>query len=208
MSTTKTRTTLAVCVTGLVHAFATCVGVAALAVSPTAARAADDAQQTLRVDTKDADGTWISTAEITIHPAAEPRPALGYRLLPAEEDLVDGNAAIHYLKAMGFPDNDRARKRIHELLSKAIEEETRQGKPWYWPYWPPEYDTRAAAPPLAQVREFLAQHYSQVPLLAEAARRRHRHGRRSIGRRSLTAPGRGPGHRASAPAGHAGDRGR
>ena len=173
MSTTKRHTTSAVRVAGLVYGFATYVGVAALALPPTAARGADAAQNELWVETKDADGTRVFTAEITIHPAAEPRPALRYRLLPAEEDLVEGNAAIHYLKAMGFVDNDGARKQIHELLTKSLEKETRQGRPWYWPYWPPEYDTRAAALPLPEVREFLALHGSQVPLLAEAARRRH-----------------------------------
>ena len=137
MSTTKRHTTSAVRVAGLVYGFATYVGVAALALPPTAARGADAAQNELWVETKDADGTRVFTAEITIHPAAEPRPALRYRLLPAEEDLVEGNAAIHYLKAMGFVDNDGARKQIHELLTKSLEKETRQGRPLYWPYWPP-----------------------------------------------------------------------
>jgi hypothetical protein len=39
--------------------------------------------------------------------------------------------------------------------------------------WPPGTDTRAAALPLPEVREFLGLHWFQVPLLAEAARRRH-----------------------------------
>ena len=173
MSTTRRHMTPAGRAAGRLRVFVACVGVAALALPPTAARAADAEQNTLWVETTDADGTRISTAEITIQPAAEPRPALRYRLLPAEEDLVDGNAAIHYLKAMGFVDNDYARKQIHELLTKALEEETRQGKSWYWPYWPPEYDTRPAALPLPEVRNFLRFHEFQVPLLAEAARRRH-----------------------------------
>lgn len=170
MSTTKRHTTSAVRLAGLVHAFATCVGVAAFTLPPTAARAADAAQNELWVETKDADGTRVFTAEITVHPAAEPRPALRYRLLPAEEDLVDGNAAIHYLKAMGFVEEDYARKSIHELLTKAKEEAEREGKPFEWP---PGTETRAAALPLPEVREFLALHGFQVPLLAEAARRRH-----------------------------------
>lgn len=170
MSTTKRHTTSAVRLAGLAHSLATCVGMAALALPPPAARGADAAQNELWVETKNADGTQISTAEITVHPAAEPRPALRYRLLPAEEDLVDGNAAIHYLKAMGFVEDDYARKSIHELLIKAKEEAEREGKPFEWP---PGTETRAAALPLPEVREFLGLHWFQVPLLAEAARRRH-----------------------------------
>ena len=129
MSTTQRHTTSAVRLARLAHSLVTCVGMAALALPPPAARGADAAQNELWVETKDADGTQISTAEITVHPAAEPRPALRYRLLPAEEDLVDGNAAIHYLKAMGFVEEDYARKLIHELLAKAKEEAEREGKP-------------------------------------------------------------------------------
>lgn len=171
MSMTKRHTTSAVRLAGLVHGFATCVGMAALALPPTAARGADVAQNELWVETKDADGTSTRTAEITVHPAAEPRPALRYRLLPAEEDLVDGNAAIHYLKAMGFLEQDITRKQIVELRTKAAEESAKDGQPLL--EWPPGHDTRAAALPLPEVREFLSLHGSQVPLLAEAARRRH-----------------------------------
>ena len=173
MSMTKRHTTSAVRVAGLVYGFATCVGMAALALPPTAARGADAAQNELWVETKDADGTQISTAEITVHPAAEPRPALRYRLLPAEEDLVDGNAAIHYLKAMEFLGWSGIHKRIDELWSKAEEKAAREGKPGDVE-WPPGINTRAAALPLSAVREFLFPHDTyQVPLLAEAARRRH-----------------------------------
>lgn len=171
MSTTRRHMTPAGRAAGRLRVFVACVGVAALALPPTAARAADDAQQTLWVDTNDADGTRISTAEITIHPAAEPRPALRYRLLPAEENLVDGNAAIHYLKAMGFLERDDARRRINELRTEAREKAEQEGKP---SEWPPGGNTRAAALPLPEVREFLFPHdIYQVPLLAEAARRRH-----------------------------------
>jgi hypothetical protein len=180
MSTTKTHMMRTIRLAGLVHGFATCVGVAALALPPTEARAEDAAQKTLWVETEDANGTQTSTAEITIHPAAEPRPALRYRLLPAEEDLVDGNAAIHYLKAMGFLGQDYAHRRIDELRTKANEEEAKDGKRLQCqdgmcepPDWPPGYNARAAALPLPEVREFLALHWFQVPLLTEAARRRH-----------------------------------
>jgi hypothetical protein len=171
MSITKSHRRRTIRLAGLVHGFATCVAVAALALPPTEARAEDAAQKTLWVETEDTNGTQILTAEITIHPAAEPRPALRYRLLPAEEDLVDGNAAIHYLKAMGFLEQDITRKQIVELRTKAAEESAKDGQPLL--EWPPGHDTRAAALPLPEVREFLSLHGSQVPLLAEAARRRH-----------------------------------
>ena len=171
MSITKSHRRRTIRLAGLVHGFATCVGVAALALPPTEARAEDAAQKTLWVETEDANGTQISTAEITIRPAAEPRPALRYRLLPAEEDLVDGNAAIHYLKAMGFLMEDYARRRIDELRTKAEEEAAKDGKR---PLdWPPGDNARATALPLPEVREFLRLHSGQEPFLAEAARRRH-----------------------------------
>jgi hypothetical protein len=153
---------------GLVNAFFACVGVATLALPTTAAWAADAGQETLWVRSH-ANGTVISTAEITIHPAAEPRPALRYRLLPAEEDLVDGNAAIHYLKALAFLEEDDARKRIEELRAKADKQRAEDGTT----DWPPGYEARASALPLPEVREFLTLHQSQVPWLAEAVRRRH-----------------------------------
>jgi hypothetical protein len=157
---------------GVVHGFATCVGVAAFTLPPTESRAENSAQNELWVETRDADRTSTLTAEITVHPAAEPRPALRYRLLPAEEDLVDGNAAIHYLKAMEFLGWSGIHKHFDELWSKAEEKAAREGKPGDVE-WPPGISTRAATLPLSAVREFLFHHTHQVPLLAEAARRRH-----------------------------------
>ena len=45
---------------------------------------------------------WTQTMEMTLYPRGESRPALQHRLLPDDFDFVDGNAAIYYLKAMGF----------------------------------------------------------------------------------------------------------
>ena len=47
-------------------------------------------------------GRDVRTMEMTLHPAGEPLPSLKYRLLPDDFDMVNGNAAIYYLKAMGF----------------------------------------------------------------------------------------------------------
>ncbi|MGA2059419.1 MAG: hypothetical protein ABSG67_02975 [Thermoguttaceae bacterium] len=40
----------------------------------------------------------ITTIKIVLHPMAEPRPALKYKLLPAFIDLKPGNAAVYYNK--------------------------------------------------------------------------------------------------------------
>ena len=46
--------------------------------------------------------------KLTVDPAAEPKPALKYELLPAGRDRVAGNAAFHYMKAhMNRPERER-----------------------------------------------------------------------------------------------------
>ena len=47
---------------------------------------------------------------LTVDPAAEPKPALRYTLLPAGRERVSGNAALHYAKAaLARPVVDRAK---------------------------------------------------------------------------------------------------
>ncbi len=47
---------------------------------------------------------------LTVDPAAEPKPALRYTLLPAGRERVSGNAALHYAKAaLARPAVDRAK---------------------------------------------------------------------------------------------------
>src|SRR5213593_2791887 len=55
---------------------------------------------------------------LTVHPAAEPTPALKYRLLPEVRELTPGNAAVLYYRAFS-PEwlthlRPEIRKRLHE----------------------------------------------------------------------------------------------
>jgi len=47
-----------------------------------------------------ADANVPETIELTLPPAAEPRPALRYRLMPAPHERTPGNAAVFYYRAM------------------------------------------------------------------------------------------------------------
>ena len=64
-------------------------------------------------------GNIIRTAELTLTPKAAPKPALKYLLIPDDFDLQDGNAAIFYLKAMGFLEQEHARDHLSEFRKKA-----------------------------------------------------------------------------------------
>jgi hypothetical protein len=62
---------------------------------------------------------------ITLRPAAEPIPALRYRLLPERRSLVPGNAAVFYHRAISMLDEagQRARRRIDAKQFFATEEQ-------------------------------------------------------------------------------------
>lgn len=117
--------------------------------------------------TTEADGTFMQTATLTVQPADEPRPALAYRFIPDDFDLVEGNAAIHYLKAMGFLD-EGAQRRWTEAFAKQAREQHPTGKapPYAWLEMSPE------ELPLADVKEYLSRLAFQTPFLGEAATRR------------------------------------
>lgn len=128
------------------------------------------------------DGVWLEqrppggpitqTMRLTLHPSAEPSPALKYRLLPSEAQMRDGNAAIHYLKAMGFLEQQAVKARLHEIWSEALERARREGKgigevpPYAW------QSTRPEELPLDEVQEFLGLMSFQLWPLEEAAQRR------------------------------------
>jgi hypothetical protein len=117
-------------------------------------------------------GIMVWTREMTIHPRAEPRPALKYRLIPDDFDMVDGNAAVHYLKAMGFLEQSPAQRRLFDAYDKASKQAQREGTmlsklpPHSWQTMAPQ-DL-----PLDEVKEFLQLTAFQPRSLAEAARRR------------------------------------
>lgn len=111
----------------------------------------------------------VRTRPITLHLRDESRPALRHRLFPATQ--VDGNAAIYYLKAMGFLEQNDARQAVSKLYQKWRDESLESGladaKPGIWQKIPPEEID------LAQAKEFLTLHSFQSRELREAARRKH-----------------------------------
>jgi hypothetical protein len=116
------------------------------------------------------------TTELTLHPRAETRPALQYRLLPDETDLVEGNAAIYYLKAMGFLEQDWKQQQLADFEKEAFQRavEVRKATGNIDAYLPP-YSWDVMAPgelPLEEVKKYLSFVDFQPLCLREAARRR------------------------------------
>ena len=117
-------------------------------------------------------GVQIYTREMTLHPKAEAKPALKHRFIPDRFEQIDGNAAIYYLKAMSFLEETRAREQITEFERNAIADAdandmpSDQAPPNVW------YGTAPKELPVPEVKEYLAWHDFQAPLLAEATRRK------------------------------------
>lgn len=115
-------------------------------------------------------GILVRTKELTLHPQAAPRPALRYRLIADAFERLPDNAAIHYLKALGFleqdPVRDRVRQMFREATAKAREQgsELRELPPHVWLITPPE------ELPRGEVEEYLALLGFQRSMLREAAR--------------------------------------
>src|SRR5689334_15747342 len=66
---------------------------------------------------KDAGGKWLVDRSLTVTPAAEPRPALKYRLLPVATGLKEGNAVPIYLR-LAHEQRDETRKQVAETPQK------------------------------------------------------------------------------------------
>ncbi len=115
----------------------------------------------------------VIVTELTFHSAPEPRPALKYRLTTDEFDQVDRNAAIYYLKAMGFLEQGQGVKYLIELKEKWEKEDCGSGKadevprPYCWMSMPLE------KLPLEEIKEFLSWYGCQPRYLREAVRCRH-----------------------------------
>ena len=123
--------------------------------------------------TRDAQtGVMVRSMEMTLHPQGEPRPALRYRLIPDEFDMVDGNAALFYLKAMGFLEQNVARERLSDVWRKAAERAQAEGKdfgevaPYVWQSMTP------SELPLDDVKQYLQLTSFQPGFLQEAAQRK------------------------------------
>ncbi len=117
-------------------------------------------------------GVVIHTMEMTLHPRAEARPALKYRLIPDDFDLENGNAAIHYLKAVGFLEQGHVRQRLTEINLAAARAAEQEGKalqevpPFVWQEMAP------ADLPLEEVREHLDLLAFQTRFVEKGARQR------------------------------------
>jgi hypothetical protein len=115
----------------------------------------------------------VQTRKMVIHPKNESKPSLKMRLLPDSREQLDGNAALFYLKAMGFFEQDTARAQIREMIKKGAEQEKLAGKEGmdYPPYSYLELHPRDY--PKTEVQDYLKLLSFQEPWLREA--RRHRH---------------------------------
>lgn len=113
----------------------------------------------------------VQTMEMTLHAKPEPRPALKYRLIPDDFEMVDGNAYIYYLKANGFFEQTRARERLAQIWKEASARAEKEGKKYHevppavWLKTPPQ------ELPLDEVKEHLKITSFQCQFLREASRR-------------------------------------
>ncbi len=123
------------------------------------------------VERDERSGLNVYTMEMTLHPKPEPRPALKYHLIPDQFDMLDGNAAIFYLMAMGYLEQDPAHKRLFEIYDQADDRSRQEGKdihqvpPMSWLTMTP------GELPLEEVKKFLELTSFQRSFLAEASRR-------------------------------------
>lgn len=134
-----------------------------------------------RADETSREGDWIvshratklvQTLEMTLWPRGEPKPALKHRLLADPFTLREGNAALFYLKAMGFFEQDPARERLGEFRRLAQQaavqpDGSRQTPaPYSW------LDLPLAKLPLDEAKDYLKLLSFQEFFMAEAAQRK------------------------------------
>lgn len=111
------------------------------------------------------------TLEMRISPRAESKPALRHRLLPHPFDAREGNAALFYLKAMGYLEQTAARAAVTEFQRQASEDarqedgSRRTPAPYAWLNLPLEEF------PVDKAKDYLRLLRFQEPFLAEAAER-------------------------------------
>lgn len=119
----------------------------------------------------EATGVTIQTMEMTLHPAAEPIPALKYRFIGDDFERLEGNAAPFYLQAMGFIDHNADREVVTQFIRNSEKAAREQGNKDYPPYlW---QSTRPENLPVDEVRAYLKPLEFQQKFLAEAARRKY-----------------------------------
>jgi hypothetical protein len=123
------------------------------------------------------EGAWeysrgsIMTARrtVTLAPKAEHKPALSIRFIPDPFNAKPGNAAIYYLKAGGFFEQQATMqaKRKFEEDSRAAADGDYNSPPYSW------LDTELKDLPIEKVKEYLVYTSFQPPFLEEAAARLH-----------------------------------
>jgi hypothetical protein len=124
------------------------------------------------IERDEQDGIQVHTMEMTLHPRAEPIPALKYHLIPDDFNLLDGNAATYYLKAQGFFEQTPARERLSEIYAKARDQARSENRstaelpPYSWQSMPPD------ELPVKEVKEFLTLLSFQPMYLKAAAQQR------------------------------------
>lgn len=109
--------------------------------------------------------------ELTIFPMAESSAWEPVRLLPRDEEMRDANAAVWYLKALGFLEQTAGREAIERFHSEQVERMSKdadfQAAPWSWLDMPPD-DL-----PREEVKTYLSYSNFQRDLLYQAARCRN-----------------------------------
>ena len=120
---------------------------------------------------EDASGQQILEMSLKVYPKVTPLPAFKHRLIPAAKDRVDGNAAIFYLKAAGFFEQNHAREQLTKLQRKWRDEATEEHRD-AGNYAPNNWYTAAPESlPMKQVKEYLLLQSFQPQWLYDAARR-------------------------------------
>lgn len=109
--------------------------------------------------------------ELTIYPEAKPAMLDPVRLLPKDAEMRDANAAIWYLKAMGFFEQTAARQAIERFQLEQLQHmpinANFQAAPWSWLAAPP------SELPIEEVEKYLAYTNFQREFLHRAARCRN-----------------------------------
>lgn len=115
----------------------------------------------------------VETLRLKIYPKAESKPALKTKFVLDPTEQIDGNAAIFYLKAMGFFERDPARAQIREAYKQMGEQAKAAGKEQeeFPPY--SYLEMRPADYPKAEVASYLELSSFQEPILREAKRLRN-----------------------------------
>ena len=118
-------------------------------------------------------GVRVQTRELILHPRAAPRPALKHRLMLDEFERTPGNAALFYLKATGFFEQESARERISQHRKEQLKRVQKEGleygqlPPYVW------LNTAPEDLPVEEVKKYLQWLSFQPQFIREGAKRSH-----------------------------------